>query len=430
VTPAPVMPVDTGDLSGLADENDLSGLAATTPAPTTIPPANLPPSPPSVSAAPPTYTPYVPPPTSTYIPPSPASYTPSVVESTYRPPAPAIAAVAGGSVTYTAQPSALSVPPSTTTGAPSLSMPRSKIETVGGFATDRVEIKAQDIAPEDTKQEEGDYILKVDKLTKLTKDEEMERRVGQFVSLERREKLSIEIEQLYDAVATQLNKPDEIMAALRILHEAQGINYEDIRQYDESLYRVATVKAMLAHKKHLSEWSYTWGLFVFFYALIWLVALVTGLLYRDQLGVFLGKSSDMVNVIKNGWFSAAAGGIGGVSGILYSLYWRVSHKRDFDPQYIMYYLVQPILGFILGAIVYFIIAAGFLSVGQKDLLDTLQVIALYVFLGWLAGFRQKIVLEMIEKIVRRLMGLSNEAVGNTNPPETTVTVQTVTTENK
>ena len=103
-----------------------------------------------------------------------------------------------------------------------------------------------------------------------------------------------------------------------------------------------------------------------------------------------------------------AGGIGGVTGILYSLYWRVSKARDFDPQYIMYYLTQPILGFILGAVFYFIIAAGFLTFNRGDLLDTFGVTALYVFLGWSAGYRQRFVLETIEKIIQYILRRSND----------------------
>ena len=282
--------------------------------------------------------------------------------------------------------------------------------------TDKTEIKDEDLVPEDTKAKIGDYILGVDKLPKVAQDKAMAEKVARYVGHERRENLDKEIEQLYDTVAAQLDRPEEVTAAFRILREAQDIIFEDTRQYDEALYRVATVKAMLSHKRHLVQWSYTWGLFVFFYALIWFIAAVAGLLFRDQLGAVLGQASDVVNVIRGGWLSAAAGVIGSVCGILYSLYWHVSYQRDFDRQYMMYYLVQPILGFTLGAVIYFIIAAGFLTVGQGALLDQLQVVAIYVVLGFLAGFRQKIVLEMIEKIIRRIVGTSGETPTPPSPP--------------
>jgi hypothetical protein len=398
---------DDDDLSGLVAEDDLSGLVAeaeAAPAPTTIPPANLPPSPPPVTAAPaevspappasapasPRPSPYTPPPSS---PPSPAPYRPPTSTS---------------STTYTARPSTMGTPPSTATGAPSLSMPRSKIQSVSGIATKDIEVKEEDILPEDTKFAEGSFILEVEKRAEVEEDKEKAQKVTRYIGRDRRENLDKEIERLYDEVATQLDKPEEITAAFKILHEAQDIIFEDARQYDEALYRVATVKAMLAHKQHLARWSYTWGLFVFFYALVWLIAFFAGLLFRDQLSEILGPTSEMVNVIRSGWLPAVAGGIGGVTGILYSLYWRVSKARNFDPQDIMYYLTQPILGFILGAIFYFIIAAGFLTFNRGELLDTFGVTALYVFFGWSAGFRQRAVLETVEKILRYVLRKSDE----------------------
>jgi hypothetical protein len=411
VPPPASLPVDevdeSDDLSGLVPEDDLSGLASEDEAtPATIPPANLPPSPPPLTAAPPdvdTSPPSAPPAPST----PPRTYTPPVSSppspAPYRPPAPT------SSTTYAPRPATLGTPPSTATGAPSLSMPRAKIESVSGIVTEKMEIEEKDLMPESAKVEQGHYILEVEKRAEVEEDEEQARRVARYIGRDRRENLDREIERLYEVVSSELDKAEEVTAAFKILHEAQDIIFEDARQYDEALYRVATVKAMLAHKRNLTRWSYTWGLFVFTYALTWLIAFFAGLLLRDQLSTMLGSTSEMVDVIRSGWFPAAAGGIGGVSGILYSLYWHVSHKRDFHPQYIMYYLTQPILGFILGAVLFFIVAAGFLSVGQGDLLKNSEVVvALYVLLGWIAGFRQKFVLEMIEKIVRRILGRSND----------------------
>jgi hypothetical protein len=433
-TPPPLFPpvspplsgVDkSDDLSGLATEDDLSGLeddlsglaaeAEAAPAPATIPPANLPPSPPpptaapaEVKMAPPVYKPPAPSTPRTYTPP----VSPPPSPAPYQPPTPA------SSTTYAPRPATLGTPPSTATGAPSLSMPRSKIESVSGIVTERMKIEEKDLMPEDIKDEEGRYIPGVEKRAEVAEDEAKAQKVTRYIGRERRENLDREIERLYDEVASKLDKLEEVTAAFKILHEAQDIIFEDARQYDEAIYRVATVKAMLAHKRQLVRWSYTWGLFVFFYALTWLIAFFAGLLFRDQLSQILGTTSEMVNVIRSGWFPAVAGGIGGVTGILYSLYWHVSKARDFDPQYIMYYLTQPILGFILGAVFYFIVAAGFLTFNRGDLLDTFGVTALYVFLGWSAGYRQRFVLEAIEKIIRYVLRRPNgteEAKSPTSP---------------
>jgi hypothetical protein len=167
---------------------------------------------------------------------------------------------------------------------------------------------------------------------------------------------------------------------------------------------------MIARKRNLRRWSYTWGSFVFIYAIVWLGAFIAGYVLYDQIGTQIGDTSDSVNAIRAAWFAALAGGIGGVIGILYSLYWHVAMKQDFDRQYVMYYLVQPVMGFVLGAVIYFIIGSGFLVINfalpdssdASAVLASPTIIAIQVVLGWAAGFRQRFVFEMVDKIVQRV----------------------------
>ena len=100
----------------------------------------------------------------------------------------------------------------------------------------------------------------------------------------------------------------------------------------------------------------------------------------------------------------------------------------FFKKYQIYSELQPILGFILGAVIYFITAAGFLIVdfstgrttGDSTLISPV-VVALQVVLGWISGFRQRVVLEMVEKIIRRLLGKS-EDTDETEEPESSTPV--------
>jgi hypothetical protein len=89
-------------------------------------------------------------------------------------------------------------------------------------------------------------------------------------------------------------------------------------------------------------------------------------------------------------------------GILYSLYWRVAFKQNFDRQYMMYYLVQPIMGFVLGAVTHLIITAGFLTfnnaAGALSPITTL----VQLVIGFIAGFRQRVVYLMIDKLVQKI----------------------------
>jgi hypothetical protein len=230
--------------------------------------------------------------------------------------------------------------------------------------------------------------------------------VERYIGKERREALDKEIERLYDVVSNELSDNNEdVSFALKALSEAQDIVLEDIRQYDEALYRVALVKSMLVRRRNLKRWSYTWGTFVFFYAVTWLTFFITAIVFTGNINSVIqdaaGESGGLA-AASTAWYSALAGGIGGVIGILYSLYWRVAVKQNFDRQYIMYYLVQPIMGFMLGAVTHLIITAGFLTFNNAGgALSDITVI-LQMVIGFIAGFRQRLVYEMIDKIVQKI----------------------------
>jgi hypothetical protein len=326
--------------------------------------------------------------------------------------------------------------------APSIAMPRARVESISGIASERIQVVEKDILPEDTKYSVSPVsgVLTIADRAQVERDELATQRVTRYIGRERRENLDKEIERLYDEVATELStNTTDTEFALRTLSQAQDIIFEDARQYDEALYRVAVVRTMIVRKRNLRKWSYTWGTAVFFYAVIWLALFIAGFLLTDQIRAELDRNSgatvaaqanaeaattadsadtqaSSIQAVRAAWFSALAGGIGGVIGILYSLYWRVAMKQDFDRQYVMYYAVQPIMGFVLGALMYFIIGGGFLLVtfasqtdaNANEVLSAGTVIALQLVAGFIAGFRQRFVLEMIDKIVKRFSGRSDE----------------------
>ncbi len=75
----------------------------------------------------------------------------------------------------------------------------------------------------------------------------------------------------------------------------------------------------------------------------------------------------------------------------------------------MYYLVQPILGFILGGVAYFIVQAGFLVINFSAEVQSSDVVtAVAMIVGFIAGFRQRVVFEMIERIVKKILPKGEE----------------------
>lgn len=408
---APPVDVDEDDLSGMLAEDDLSGLAAElepdSPTVATTPAEEFPPGPDPAddlaglapespgadwaaasSPAPEPVGPATPfPPPDTPVP------TPISGQQPATPP-----------VTPQPQPQ-----PATTPPPPPPILSPARVQGFEGMVAQPAQSAAADLLPADLQyQQDGVNVLTLAERQRVQEDAAKAARVAQYVGRERRENLDMEIERLYNEVAKQLsvNKADAEFA-LSTLSEAQDIVLEDVRQYDEALYRVAVVKTMLARKRNLQRWSYTWGMFVFFYATIWLAAFLSGFLVTDLLRAALGDSSEGLMAIRGAWFSALSGGIGGVIGVFYSLYWHVAMKQDFDRQYVMYYLVQPIMGFILGALIYFILVAGFLVLNVDDA-NAETATALGIVLGFIAGFRQRVVFEMIDRIVQKLLPRSED----------------------
>lgn len=396
--PPPPLPTDssatiTDDLAGLGEEEEvLSGFGTqpdtTTPS-TTVPPATLPSAPPPIDTTPETV---------------PSQPEPALSS----PPPPSAEAAAPGATTQD------------TARGP---FRRTGIESLGGIITEKIEVSDEDILPADVaRQVETSNVIGVTERTEVEKDEAKAAEVIRYLGAERRENLDKQIEGLYEEVAAELSvNTKDAEYALEKLSEAQDIILEDARDYDRALYLVAVVKTMLARKRNLRRWSYTWGSFVFFYALIWLIAFLAGFLFTDAIRDALGTSSSAISAIRAAWLSALAGGVGGIIGIFYSLYWHVAMKQDFDRQYVMYYLVQPIMGFVLGAVIYFIIGAGFILVNfatdpngsTQEVLASETVVAIQIIFGWIAGFRQRVVFEMIDKIVQRVLPRDEDT--NANP---------------
>lgn len=162
--------------------------------------------------------------------------------------------------------------------------------------------------------------------------------------------------------------------------------------YDEAEYYHSLAYTRYAIARRLWRWSYTYGLFVFLWGLAWLGA------YLWALTAGRGYSAQVVPPGYEGiWEPIMWGGLGGVCGIFYSLYWHVAIKRDFDRQYVMWYLVQPLLGSMIGMIIYMVITVGFLTVQGTP--NPANPLFMYL-IAFVAGFRQRFFLELIDRIVQ------------------------------
>jgi hypothetical protein len=225
--------------------------------------------------------------------------------------------------------------------------------------------------------------------------------------------LDREVDVLYDKVGTLLSgQRQEATVAFDILRRVRLILLKDPERYADAEYLVNQVRARTNQIEQSIAGGHTYGPKLFAYQTIWvailaLIALVTtinGTTFSAWIAYFLGvpMNSDQLNWAVLFLSTLAWGGIGGVTSALWSLHHHISVARDYDPVENLWYFSQPVMGIVLGGIVFLVMGAGFLVV-QVDLSTTsdaaLGARLLPAAIAVIAGFRQSMVLDLIERVI-------------------------------
>jgi len=215
-----------------------------------------------------------------------------------------------------------------------------------------------------------------------------------------------QIDVLYKQVATEFSSPPaSAERALTLLREARQLMLDSPEEYVNAEYRMMQVQAMLDRVKESRKQSGFYGPRILAYEAGWLLLLLAGLIFAGPLTRWItaisgtgGPALLNINPVLNTMFW---GGIGGVVGALYALWWHISEKQNFDRHYMMWYLVQPLMGLVLGGITFLLLTSGFLIL-QVDLSDdkaSTGARLLPYLTAVLAGFRQNFVYEQLERLI-------------------------------
>ncbi|PKO21880.1 MAG: hypothetical protein CVU38_12350 [Chloroflexi bacterium HGW-Chloroflexi-1] len=215
-----------------------------------------------------------------------------------------------------------------------------------------------------------------------------------------------QIDELYKQVATEFSSPPaQAEKALSLLREARQTLLETPEEYVAVEYRTLQVRAMLDRTRESRKQSRYYGPRVLGYQVTWIMLFLLGLVFAQPLANWIGQLGAMTATTMNDvfpvWNTMMWGGVGGVIGALYHLWWHISDQQDFDRQYLMWYLVQPIMGLVLGGIVYLILAGGFLVL-QVNLADSNASTAarlLPYLTAVLGGFRQNFIYEQFDRLI-------------------------------
>ena len=247
----------------------------------------------------------------------------------------------------------------------------------------------------------GLKVAGVSRTRQVVSESEVMRRIGP----ERIDALGKRIDALYTQVTSGIiSDTAQASDALVYLRRARDKELEDQRQYDEAEYLVNVAQYMVTYVANVRQWSYTYGVVLLIYGLVWLAVFGAGLIFEQSL---LAWFRTIVNVPATAtgmsdvfapYLTIVWGGVGGVLGLLYSLFKHVAIEQDFDRQFVIWYIVQPFMGMLMGAIVHLFFVAGiFQLLGATS--DAFEAIGALIAVA--AAFRQNYVYAWLEAVLKR-----------------------------
>ena len=215
-----------------------------------------------------------------------------------------------------------------------------------------------------------------------------------------------EIDGLYKQVATEFaSPPEKAERALSMLREARQVLLNTPEEYVAAEYRTMQVRAMLDRMQVSRKKAVTFGPRILLYQAVWLVVLLVLLALAAPLTQWITQVGNVTGAALLNLYPIVNtmiwGGIGGIVGALYALWWHISEQQDFDPNYLTWYLVQPLMGVVLGGIIFLILAGGFLilQVNLADEKATQGARLLPDLTAVLAGFRQNFVYQQFDRLI-------------------------------
>lgn len=269
-------------------------------------------------------------------------------------------------------------------------------------------------------QPDGDDLSELDnrlgdlKAVSPEQEEQAQKRLGEQAIKD----LLLEVDVLYERITASLStRPDLARRSMDLLSEARDLLLlGNAGDYNLAERRVNEARATLNQVELTRRWGNTYGWGLFSYEVILFVAFVVALLFDQHIAEWISLMTGTYTVtdgvaqltqsmalIFPPWNTMLWGGIGGVVGALYSLHWHVAELQDFDRQYSLWYVVQPLMGVILGGIIHLVIVTGLLAlvpVGSRAVDTAVATQWFPALVACLAGFRQKFTYELLDSIMR------------------------------
>ena len=253
-----------------------------------------------------------------------------------------------------------------------------------------------------------------------------------LVTPEDLKKLWARADALQKRVYEEINNANRARALLNQIQAARNYLMAGRDNYEEAERALNEVEYMVEFSQRVQKcsWAFTckqgWGgKSLLFYELAWIALLAIAMFlvpvlikkYAATLGYTQQSGLQSAQWLIDGFKSMFWGGLGGVTGALYALWRHIADKQDFDPQYTMWYLTNPIMGIALGIFVYLVMQAGLVSMASVDAQTTVSAIPTFI-LAWMTGFQQNVAYSIVRRLLK-VFEVADSSEAEAEPSPTT-----------
>ncbi|GAP11209.1 hypothetical protein BECAL_02395 [Bellilinea caldifistulae] len=224
-----------------------------------------------------------------------------------------------------------------------------------------------------------------------------------FITPERIQALHERASHALDRIKEEINKVELAGQLFDKIERSRQLLFEGKDNYEESERLIVDVEHRLDFIRRVKQSSRTVGMRLFIYELIIFITLIAifVLINTEPQASLINQASPFASVNLVQFINTLLwGGFGGVVGAFYALWKHIAAEQDFDPQYALWYITNPLLGIALGAFVFLVFQAGFFSLtaGTEENVSIRSALVIYVF-AWVSGFKQNVVYEIVRRIL-------------------------------
>jgi hypothetical protein len=166
-------------------------------------------------------------------------------------------------------------------------------------------------------------------------------------------------------------------------------------RYEEAERYMNEAEFLIDQNQRMRSWSFSYGLGIFIYELLWTVGIAVALFLLEGQHVFDSNASDFIYLLG----SVVWGCLGGVMGALFALIIHVSKDQDFDRQFTLWYINSPMMGMGIGAVVFTIMRVGLLSLTMSGSQQIGSPIVIYI-LSWLCGYQHNVFTDIVKRVLK------------------------------